>query len=391
MNIYENKSLLKLLIVTVAALIAAGSLWYTNLLVKNLEIREERLIDLYAKGLKTLVAENANDNLSFLFNEIIETNDFVPVLLTDENKVPINSKNINIPKKLSEEELKSFLINYMGELAAEHDPITVEIAPGMYNYIYYGNSQLLDQLRYYPYIQLGVIFSFAFLTYLMFNYSRNAEQNRVWAGLAKETAHQLGTPISSLMAWVELFKSDDHLQNHPALPELEKDIKRLETVTARFSNIGSQPVLRKEILSQVVLEMVTYLQKRISGKVVMSLQNTIEHERPLMLNKPLFEWVIENLIKNAVDATNGQGSIDILLQNDELGRYIIDIKDSGKGIPNNKKEKVFRAGYSTKQRGWGLGLTLAKRIITEYHKGQIFVKDSELHKGSTFRIVLLGG
>lgn len=387
-NIYENKTILKVLVVVVAIVIASVSLWYTNLLVENLEKREQRLIDLYAKGLKTLVTENASDNLSFLFNEIIETNDFVPVILTDDKLFPVNSKNIEWPAKLTTEAKDKMLSEKVKEMALEREPIVVEVAPGLRNYIFYGNSELLKQLRYYPYIQLGVIFSLAFLTYLIFSSSRNAEQNRVWAGLAKETAHQLGTPISSLMAWTELFKVDDDLKNHPAVPEIEKDIKRLETITARFSNIGSQPSLKKESVLQIVEEMVSYLQRRISQKVIITMHSHISSEDYAMINKPLFEWVIENLMKNAVDAMNGQGAIDVYLQKDELGRYLIDIQDTGKGIPKNKQRTVFRPGYTTKQRGWGLGLTLAKRIISEYHGGKIFVKNSEVGKGTTFRIVI---
>lgn len=372
----------------IAIAIASISLWYTNTLIEDLQNREQRLIDLYAKGLKTLVSENASDNLSFLFNEIIETNDFVPVILTDDQQFPINSKNIHLPASFSREKKDKILIDHVKDFALEREPIVVEIAPGLKNYIYYGNSELLDQLRFYPYLQLAVIFSLAFLTYLIFSSSRNAEQNRVWAGLAKETAHQLGTPISSLMAWTELFKSDDELKNHPAVPELEKDIKRLVTITERFSNIGSQPSLKMESVQLVVTEMVDYLKSRISSKVVVTQQSSLKEDDLAMLNKPLFEWVIENLIKNAVDAMTGQGTINVYMQRDDLGRFIIDIQDTGKGIPKNKQANVFRPGYTTKKRGWGLGLTLAKRIVVEYHKGQIFVKNSEMGKGTTFRIVI---
>lgn len=388
MNIYENKNTLKVLILTVAFFIAGASLWYTDILVTNLAQREQRLIDLYAKGLKALVAENASDNLSFLFDEIIETNDFIPVILTDEKRQPINYKNIDVSPHLTEDARNKFLKTTLLDLQNDHLPIKVEIVPGVVNYIYYGDSVLLNQLKYYPYIQLAVFSAFIFLTYLIFSYSRNAEQNRVWAGLAKETAHQLGTPISSLMAWVELFKVDDDLKDHPAVPELEKDVLRLETVTARFSNIGSEPTLKRENIELLVRESITYLQRRISQKVQVTIHAQLAHEVMVKVNKPLFEWVIENLVKNAVDAMNGAGRIDVYLQKDELGRVLIDIKDTGKGIPANKIKTVFRPGFTTKQRGWGLGLTLAKRIIESYHKGKIFVKSSELDKGTTFRIVL---
>lgn len=388
MNIYENKNALKVLIVAVAISLAAASLWYTDVLVSSLAKREERLIDLYSKGLKALVAENATDNLAFLFNEIIETNDFIPVILTDEKRQTINYKNVDLKEDWAEDKKQKYLRSKLLELQTTHEPIKLEIAPGIVNYIYYGDSKLLNQLKYYPYIQLVVVFMFAFLAYLIFSFSRNAEQNRVWAGLAKETAHQLGTPISSLMAWIELFKMDDELKNHYAVPEIEKDILRLETVTARFSNIGSKPALKPENIEQVIRESISYMQLRISKKVAMTVGSTLPPETISMLNKPLFEWVIENLCKNAVDAMEGTGRIDVHLQKDDLGRVIIDIQDNGKGIAANKIKKVFNAGYTSKQRGWGLGLTLAKRIIESYHKGQIFVKNSELDKGTTFRIVI---
>ena len=372
----------------IAMLIAGASLWYTDVLVKSLAQREQRLIDLYAKGLKALVAENATDNLAFLFNEIIETNHFIPVVLTDEKRQPINYKNFDINEQWEEARKEKFLKSKLLELQEAHEPIKLEIAPGIVNYIYYGDSQLLNQLKYYPYIQLGVVFLFAFLAYLIFSFSRNAEQNRVWAGMAKETAHQLGTPISSLMAWVELFKMDDDLKNHFAVPEIEKDILRLETVTSRFSNIGSTPTLKPENIELVVRESISYMQMRISKKVEMTMNSTLTEELIVKINKPLFEWVIENLCKNAVDAMAGAGKLDVLLQKDDLGRVLIDIKDTGKGIAPNKIKKVFNAGFTTKQRGWGLGLTLAKRIIESYHKGHIFVKSSEVDKGTTFRIVL---
>jgi two-component system, sporulation sensor kinase E len=388
MNIYENKNALKVLIVAVAISLAAASLWYTDVLVSSLAKREQRLIDLYSKGLKALVAENATDNLAFLFNEIIETNDFIPVILTDEKRQTINYKNVDLKEDWAEDKKQKYLKSKLLELQTAHEPIKLEIAPGIVNYIYYGDSKLLNQLKYYPYIQLVVVFMFAFLAYLIFSFSRNAEQNRVWAGLAKETAHQLGTPISSLMAWIELFKMDDDLKNHFAVPEIEKDILRLETVTARFSNIGSKPALKPENIEQVIRESISYMQLRISKKVAMTVSSTLAPETISMLNKPLFEWVIENLCKNAVDAMEGTGRIDVYLQKDELGRVIIDIQDNGKGIAANKIKKVFNAGYTSKQRGWGLGLTLAKRIIESYHKGQIFVKNSEVDKGTTFRIVI---
>ena len=257
-----------------------------------------------------------------------------------------------------------------------------------YNYVYYKNSDLLTQLQFYPYVQLTVIAIFAIIAYLIFNYSKAAEQNRVWVGLAKETAHQLGTPLSSLMAWVEYFKTDEKLKNEEIVRELDKDIQRLEMITSRFSNIGSVPQLKNENIFDAVCQTVTYLQKRISTKVKFEVSAFPNKEIAAGINKPLFDWVIENICKNAVDAMEGAGKISIKILKANEGRVYIDITDTGKGIGKSKIARVFQPGYTTKKRGWGLGLTLVKRIVENYHQGKIFVKSSELDKGTTFRIIL---
>jgi signal transduction histidine kinase len=233
---------------------------------------------------------------------------------------------------------------------------------------------------------LVIVAIFAYIAYLAFSSSRRAEQNRVWVGLAKETAHQLGTPISSLMAWVEFLKTEPHLEDFRI--ELQKDIKRLEMITARFSSIGSEPTLKDEDIYFIVLGITNYLQRRISTKVKMSITNDLPARTQISLNRHLFEWVIENLCKNAVDAMNGVGELHIHLQEAPEGDVIIDITDTGKGMAKNQLKKVFNPGFTTKKRGWGLGLTLAKRIVEEYHRGKIFVKQSEVDKGTTFRIIL---
>jgi signal transduction histidine kinase len=233
-----------------------------------------------------------------------------------------------------------------------------------------------------------VIAVFAFLAYLAFSYSRKAEQNQVWVGLAKETAHQLGTPLSSLMAWIEYFKSDPKFADDEVIPELEKDVERLVMITARFSNIGSMPTLKPENLCEILYHITDYLRKRISSKIRINVNCPEEHIPLISVNKHLFEWVIENICKNAVDAMPGKGEININLKVQPNNKLFIDIADNGKGISKSNVNRVFEPGFSTKKRGWGLGLTLAKRIIENYHRGKIFVKQSEINKGTTFRIIL---
>jgi signal transduction histidine kinase len=383
-DIYQNKSKFKVLIFVAAVVIGIASIFYTHLIVSQLATRERKIIDLYAKGLKNAVEAPNDGTLTFLFKEIIEANNSIPVILTDENFNPLSERNVRIPKNASEEKKQALLRKEIEEMRQEREPIEVELGPGFKNYIFYRNSFLLRQLLYYPYIQLSIIGIFAVLAYLVFSYSRHAEQNRVWVGLAKETAHQLGTPISSLMAWVELLKISPEAGDN-MLPELEKDVERLDMIASRFSNIGSAPSLKKENLGQVIQGIANYLRTRISHKVSLTVSTGQEFIVPV--NRPLFEWVIENLCKNAVDAMNGKGSIDIEIHSTGL-QVAVDITDSGKGIPKSKFKDVFKPGFTTKKRGWGLGLTLVKRIVENYHSGKIFVLHSEQGKGTTFRILL---
>jgi signal transduction histidine kinase len=254
-------------------------------------------------------------------------------------------------------------------------------------YLYYGNSRLLNLLRYYPLFQLAVVLVFGLAAYLFFDASRRSEQNQVWVGLAKETAHQLGTPLSSLTAWVEYFKTDPNFDPE-IVKELEKDIVRLDIITTRFSNIGSIPVLKEENIAETVETFMAYLQKRISTKVAFRFDNQLQDNKLIKVNRYLFEWVIENICKNAVDAMAGIGSLSITIKEAKNNQIIIDITDTGKGISKQNLSKVFNPGFSTKKRGWGLGLTLAKRIIENYHNGKLMVKQSEVNKGTTFRILL---
>lgn len=386
MNIFSQKSRIKILLFIVALIIGGASLYYTNMLVNKLALREQKLIDLYANGLRFLVNSENTDNLTFLFNEIIEANHSIPVILTDSNEVLIDHRNIRFPKKYRNKE--QYLQKELAIMKTQHQPIIVNIGPNLKNYIYYKNSYLLSQLKYYPYVQLTVITIFGFLAYLAFSYSRKAEQNRVWVGLAKETAHQLGTPISSLMAWIELFKNNPQYKKEKLIGEFENDVKKLEIITARFSQIGSTPALKDENIHNAIKKIINYLQNRSSSKLTFNVHSELDEQATAKINTHLFEWVIENICKNAMDAMDGEGEIKILINSLNSKKISVDISDSGKGIPGAKLKKVFQPGYTTKPRGWGLGLTLTKRIIENYHSGKIFVKRSELNRGTTFRIIL---
>jgi two-component system, sporulation sensor kinase E len=388
-DVYSNRTKFKVAIGLAVILVSSVSQWYTNKLVTVLADREKRLIDLSAKAYKEIATAENFDNLSIWFREIIEANNSVPVILADENDGYISHRNFEIPKKLKGAERDAFIKKQISEMKAEYDPIIIEI-PGLKQYIYYRNSDIIKALKYYPFLQLGVIGLLAVIGYGMFSISRNAEQNRVWVGLAKETAHQLGTPLSSLIAWVEYFKGDPELAHQPFVEEIQKDISRLEMVTSRFSSIGSIPSLSQENMVAVVSETMKYLEKRISSKVKFSLETEPKDELIYAyINKPLFDWVVENLCKNAVDAIGkNPGKVSVTISQGDDSKIRIDVTDSGKGIPRSEFKKVFEPGFTTKKRGWGLGLTLVKRIVENYHRGRIFVKWSEVGQGTTFRVIL---
>ncbi len=374
-----------------AALIGIGSILYTNLIVEQLKDREQKFIDLFAKTIE-YTSNDENSNLTFLERQIVVPNETIPVILTDALGNPILWRNVEINPRSTKKVQQRKLRQELKIMKEEHEPIEIIFRNEQgkiydYQYVYYKNSKLLTQLLFYPYVQLSVIAVFGILAYVVFSYSKTAEQNRVWVGLAKETAHQLSTPLSSLMAWLEYFKTDPQIQNKEILHELDKDIKRLETITARFSSIGSVPSRNLENIHDTILNSITYLQKRISNKVKIEV-SALPIDIRAQINKPLFDWVIENVCKNAVDAMSGVGVIKIHIKRGKYGDVLIDIKDSGKGISKSKIPEVFQPGYTSKRGGWGLGLTLAKRIIEIYHKGKIFVKHSEVDVGTTFRIML---
>ena len=390
MDLYRNKSNIKVIILVVALVIGGTSLWYTNFLVTKLEEREKKIIDLYAKALEYVANADLEENINFITSEIVEVNNSIPVILTDENGIPTssaNSRNIKFPKNATEEMKLKILYEELEIMKEEKEPIPVE-AYGVTQFIFYRNSNLIFQLKWYPYIQLSIIGIFGALAYLIFSVTRRNEQNRVWVGMAKETAHQLGTPLSSLMAWLEYFKSDDKFKNDPAIEEIEKDVKRLEMITMRFSSIGSVPKLEPYDLEEVINSLVDYLKNRVSSKVVFNVESNLPANTKVRLNYSLFHWVIENICKNAVDAMEGNGTLTILMDLSSNNQVFLDISDTGKGVSKSNIKEIFRPGFTTKKRGWGLGLTLAHRIIEEYHNGRIFIKNSELNKGTTFRIIL---
>lgn len=394
-NIYQDRSNLKWIVLTIAAVISIGSILYTNLLVGRLKARERSFIRLYARTLEFALDESVtiNQDINFISEEIILQNNSMPMIIMDSTGIIYGYRNINIDSTSSIESIHQRLQDMAIQMAIDYRPIKIAPInpatgePYLVQFLYYKHSNLLTQLIYYPYLQLSVIAIFGFIAYMAFSYSRTAEQNRVWVGMAKETAHQLGTPISSLMAWVEYLKSDEKFANSEFLEELDKDIMKLQLITERFSSIGSVPVLNEEDLVVITERVANYLRSRISSKVVIQVESM--HKEVLgNVNAPLFEWVIENICKNAVDAMSGIGTINIKIQEASDWRIFIDITDTGKGIPANKIKQVFDPGVTSKKRGWGLGLALAKRIVENYHKGKIFVYSSVLNKGTVFRIVL---
>ncbi len=392
-QIYQESGRSKWFMLIFASIISIASIYYTNAIVMKLRERERHFIELTARSIEYAASEDGQ-NLLFILQEFMIPNNSIPFILTDGANRPIDYRNITLDPDFTERQQLEYLQKEVEKMRKEHGAIRIVFRNAMgevsdYQYIYYKNSQLLTQLKYYPHVQLLIISIFGLLAYMAFSYSRTAEQNRLWVGLAKETAHQLGTPLSSLMAWLEYLKTQPELKDQEIVTELDKDIQRLEMITARFSNIGSVPILNHEKLYDTIHSTINYLQRRISSKVLISIDS-----RPIdiraRINKPLFEWVVENTIKNAVDAMGGAGKIDIQIRHSAHDEVVIDITDSGKGIPKSKIKDIFKPGFTTKSRGWGLGLTLAKRIIENYHEGEIFVKNTEINVGTTFRIILKG-
>jgi signal transduction histidine kinase len=382
MNIYINKRKYKIVIMAIAVVISIVSLAYSNYLVEKLSDQERQRVELYAEATRRFAqTTNMNEDLTFV-SEVITKNENIPVILTDENDSIISHKNLNEERAKS----KAYLHKRFQQMKETHEPVIIDILNGkIQRKVYYDDSTLLNMLFWFPFVQLGVFSVFVFMAYMAFSSSRRAEQNRVWVGMSKETAHQLGTPISSLIAWVELMKVEMKCNDYAK--EMSQDLSRLETIVERFSKVGAQPLLKQTSLNDSLVEAIEYMNRRTSNRISINyIANGFENA-VIPLNKALFSWVIENVIKNSVDAITGEGKIVVEIS-DEKKQIAVDITDNGKGIPRSKHKSVFQPGITSKQRGWGLGLSLAKRIINEYHRGNIFVKWSEPENGTTIRILL---
>lgn len=380
MRIFRQKYIGKLFLLIFAVAIGLGSLFYTNSLVRILKKQERKNVQIWAEATIRIFNQTDQD-VDPLLSSIIENNNTVPVILTDENDSIISARNFKYDKS----DAAGFLRKKLSDIRNEKEPITINLDEGHSNKIYYTDSIILTYLIYYPYAQLGIILMFILVSYQAFRSSRKAEQNQVWVALSRETAHQLGTPTSSLAGWVEVLQ-----QRYPGLnftKELHLDVLRLEKVTERFSRIGSKPSLSEENINNIINNAVEYLKSRTSSKVTFLSDPRSRPNVFVPVNPALFEWVIENVCKNAIDAMEGSGTITILVSENDK-QALIDISDTGKGIPKSAFKKIFNTGFTTKKRGWGVGLSLARRIIEEYHHGKIFVRSSEIGKGSSIRIVM---
>jgi len=352
----------------------------------RLRAEERSKVELWAMATASLITSSGEQGENYdIIATIIENNTSVPLILTDGNGGIISSANFSEGQAGNME----FLQKELRKIREKTEPIKIDLGEGHFNYIYYKDSTVLRKVKFYPFVQLLVIFLLAAVSYTAFSSSRKSEENQIWAAMSKETAHQLGTPVSSLSAWSDMLR--EKLPGEPLTEEMEKDIKRLEKVVQRFSGIGSMPVPEVCDLLGLVTRTVNYLKSRTSSKVTYSIKNgTPDLTIPISASPELIEWVVENICKNAVDAMEGQGALTITFSY-SAKQVIVDFKDTGKGIPRSAFKSIFMPGYTTKRHGWGLGLSLARRIIEEYHNGKIFVYSSEPGRGSVIRIVLKTG
>lgn len=370
----------KFTLVAVAVVIIVTTIWFVNNLSEKIQQEETKKVATWVQANQELLKVSPDVNIN-LATEIIRTNTTIPIILTDDHGKIIDHRNLDSATVAAN---GNYLQNELNDFRKQHPPFIITIDAKTNNYIYYGDSLILKQVRYYPYIQLLVVTLFIGIVLFALSSTNRATQNLVWVGMAKETAHQLGTPLSSMEAWLEILKEREEIV--PMVTEMAKDVDRLKLITDRFSKIGSVPNLEERNIVTQVASMVGYIQKRASQKVQFRLQSE-EQEIVAMISPPLFDWVVENLLKNALDAMEGKGEINVQIEN-HLTYITIDVTDTGKGIPKAYHDKIFHPGFSTKKRGWGLGLSLAKRIIQDYHKGRLSVKWSEVNKGTTFRIWL---
>lgn len=376
MQFSKKRNTTRWIIITASFLIISLILWNTYTFFQIFKNEERLKMNLWANAQKTLITAGENTDVELPL-QIFSNNTSIPIILTEHDSI-INTVNIDEEIIKNTEKAADFL----SDLKNENDPIVIEYVPGKFQKLYYGNSALLNKLKYYPIALLLIIVLFGALVYNFYKSTRMATQNKLWAGMAKETAHQIGTPLSSLIGWVEILKTENIDKNTTA--EIERDIERLQTITDRFSKIGSEPVLEKKDIIEETLQSYNYLQSRFSKQIEFTFEGP---KNPLyvMLNPVLHSWTIENLVKNAIDAMKGRGKLSLKIEQDN-DLVKINISDSGNGIQKNQFKTIFEPGFTTKKRGWGLGLSLTKRIVEEYHKGSIKVLNSEIGKGTTMQV-----
>ena len=396
-NIYDIRRYGTMAFFVIAVGLVLLFLYVSERIVNDVAMQERQRMEIWADATKAIInMGNADDDappaadIDFLLR-IIEGNRTIPVLLTDDQGMIIMHRNFNLPEPVDSlnplyisEANEAFLKEKLSSLRGTSNVIHIILSPGNSQHLYYEDSRLLKMLNYYPYVQLLVMLIFVGVVYFAVTSTKKAEQNKVWVGLSKETAHQLGTPISSLMAWVELLESMG--VDKEMVGEMDKDVKRLSTIASRFGKIGSKPQMELTDVNRVVVDASEYMATRISRRIKLSVQVCPE-AMDVNLSDSLFQWVMENLIKNAVDAMDAEGAITVVTKK-ERGNAVIEVSDTGKGLPRKRFKTVFNPGYTTKKRGWGLGLALAKRIIEQYHNGSIYVLSSEVGVGTTFRIEL---
>lgn len=369
-------------------------LWFSNSIVRDLAKQERARMTIWANATREIANQSTDDsigaasssNMEFLLS-IIEANDNIPVMVVDQKGKIIDQRNFSLPqpgRPFDEPENYRFLVSKLEKMSKGPNMIEIQLGQGDVHTLYYDDSVLLTRLSWYPYIQILVMVAFILVVYFAVTSMKRAEQNKVWVGLSKETAHQLGTPISSLMAWIELMRESS--SDQMMVDEMDKDVRRLSTIASRFSKIGSQPQIEPMDLGSVVAEAAAYMRSRISGRISLEVATPDETLR-VEMSEPLIQWVMENLIKNAVDAMEGSGKISIAMRR-ERDMAVVEVSDTGKGMTRKMRKDVFRPGFTTKKRGWGLGLTLARRIVEQYHRGRIFVSASEPGVGTTFEIQL---
>ena len=383
LNKYQVKSLVKFMLLIVALSIVAVSLLYTDNLAKQLKEEERAKVALWAEATRLIATMEEDDNFDVTYAlSVIKANNTIPVIVTLQDGTVIASRNIDS----SQESDPSYINQTIKQMKESNDPIIAGLYEDQNIVIYYENSILFTKLKLYPYVQLVIIAVFLLVSYYAFSYSKRSEQNQVWVGMSKETAHQLGTPISSLMAWMDVIEAQDGQMSEEVRQEIQNDIKRLELITERFSKIGSEPVLSPVKLTEVVDETVGYLSKRLSSKISFDVvDQTVDST--VHLNVPLFAWVLENLTKNAADAMSGEGAMTYEISETDRNVFL-EVSDTGKGIPSGRFKTIFEPGFTTKKRGWGLGLSLVKRIVENYHNGTIHIKESNPGVKTTFRITL---